>query len=138
MENKCLKTKFATEKDANFYIDKLQKTSVREKKPIRAYHCWCGSWHLSSKKSFAELSGEIELLEKENDQLKKELEDLKKEMQVFDNVNSRMITIEARAIVRKDETVTRLQRQIDKQNHLIRRLRRDNSDMIARLANKKE
>lgn len=49
----CTKVKFATEKDAVFYIDKLKKTSVREKKPLRAYLCpFCISWHLTSREDY--------------------------------------------------------------------------------------
>lgn len=46
----CKKVSFSDEKQANFYIDKLNKTSVRIDKPVRAYlchHCMC--WHLTSR-----------------------------------------------------------------------------------------
>lgn len=46
----CTKAKFSDEKQAQYYIDKLKNTSIREKKPIRAYLCpHCLSWHLTSK-----------------------------------------------------------------------------------------
>lgn len=45
----CSKTSFATEKDAEFYIEKLKKTSNRDKIPKRAYLCTeCFHWHLTS------------------------------------------------------------------------------------------
>lgn len=46
----CKKTKFANEKFAIEWIEKLKKTSIRKTKPIRAYLCFdCGGWHLTSK-----------------------------------------------------------------------------------------
>lgn len=46
----CKKTKFLNKKQAQFYIDKLNKKSNRDTKPIRAYWCrYCHSWHLTSK-----------------------------------------------------------------------------------------
>ena len=45
----CVKTRFATEKDALFYIEKLKKTSKRAKNPTHAYLCpYCKAWHLTS------------------------------------------------------------------------------------------
>ena len=45
----CSKTKFANEKAALFYIEKLQATSIRSKIPNRAYLCeHCLTWHLTS------------------------------------------------------------------------------------------
>ncbi len=45
----CKKVYFGTEKDANEYIDKLQRTSTREVKPVRSYLCpRCKCWHLTS------------------------------------------------------------------------------------------
>lgn len=45
----CKKVKFATQADAEFYIQKLKKTSTRSIVPERAYLCQkCFSWHLTS------------------------------------------------------------------------------------------
>ena len=50
MEKKeCSKVKFSSEKFADEYIEKIKKTSKREKKPTRSYFCKnCISWHLTS------------------------------------------------------------------------------------------
>lgn len=46
----CKKTKFATEKDAEYFIKKLKATSIRHEKPTRSYLCpFCMLWHLTSK-----------------------------------------------------------------------------------------
>jgi len=45
----CKKVKFVNEASAEMYIKKLKGTSVRAKKPVRAYLCEkCLSWHLTS------------------------------------------------------------------------------------------
>lgn len=45
----CKKVSFATQADADYYIDKLQKTSTRDKVPINSYLCTkCNCWHLTS------------------------------------------------------------------------------------------
>ena len=45
----CSKVYFVDEKFALQYIDKLKKTSCRERKPVRAYLCEkCLCWHLTS------------------------------------------------------------------------------------------
>jgi uncharacterized protein YlaI len=51
--NGCTKVYFADEKNANAYIEKLNKTSDRKLKPIRAYLCEkCFNWHLTSIESY--------------------------------------------------------------------------------------
>ncbi len=50
---KCKKVSFINETTANFYINKLQNTSTREKVPQRAYLCEiCLNWHLTSKPDY--------------------------------------------------------------------------------------
>lgn len=45
----CVKVKFRSEKDAQFYIDKLAKKSTRKVIPQRSYLCRiCNTWHLTS------------------------------------------------------------------------------------------
>lgn len=48
MNAPCKKTKFATESDALFYLDKLNKTSKRRVIPQGVYLCEsCHCWHLT-------------------------------------------------------------------------------------------
>jgi len=45
----CKKVKFVNEQSALMYIKKVKETSVRDKKPVRAYLCEkCLAWHLTS------------------------------------------------------------------------------------------
>lgn len=67
----CKKVAFSDEQQANYYIEKLNKTSSRKIIPKRAYLCEkCFNWHLTSKKE----GKTYEFLLKENENLKKKLE----------------------------------------------------------------
>lgn len=58
----CTKVKYATEKNALFYIEKLKNTSKRTVVPIRAYLCpFCLCWHLTSN----EKRDEVEKIKKQ-------------------------------------------------------------------------
>jgi mannose-1-phosphate guanylyltransferase len=42
------KKRFSSCRDAHISIDVINRTSNRDVIPIRAYHCDCGFWHLTS------------------------------------------------------------------------------------------
>ena len=71
-QNNCKKVKFIDEEFANQYIHKLNKTSKRRLKPVRAYLCEkCLTWHISSIESISSKLPKIEqerLLAKEQKQ----------------------------------------------------------------------
>ena len=75
-QNNCKKVKFIDEEFANQYIQKLNKTSKRRLKPVRAYLCEkCLTWHITSIESISPKLPKIEqerLLAKE--QKRKEYE----------------------------------------------------------------
>ena len=81
MQIECTKTRFATEKDAAFYISKIKNKSTRDVIPTRSYLCRCGAWHLTSKKDFVgennELLLKVTFLEEQVKKLKIENELLK-------------------------------------------------------------
>jgi len=61
----CKKTKFLDEQQAKYYIEKLNKTSIRDSKPVRAYLCdICINWHITSKKETKSPSEEIKIRNK--------------------------------------------------------------------------
>lgn len=124
------KVKFATEKDALFSLDKITKTSKRKVIPIRAYHCECGKWHLTSKTDkFSEqvtpFKERIEELELETKSLKQTIEDLTRKNNKEENVK-----------VKADSRVVQLQKRNKVQDETIARLRKDVSDLIMRLNDK--
>jgi len=71
-QNNCKKVKFIDEEFANQYIQKLNKTSKRRLKPVRAYLCEkCLTWHITSIESISSKLPKIEqerLLAKEQKQ----------------------------------------------------------------------
>jgi len=84
----CKKTKFVDEKAAEFYINKLKVTSVRNVKPVRAYLCMkCTTWHLTSKPEIpaktvdmmSKLAGKYEHIINEKDAVIEELKNKLKE-----------------------------------------------------------
>lgn len=89
-----MKSKFATQADANFSIKKLTEKHSHMK--YRAYFCECGLWHISTKEAYAseKLLKEIEALNKtiahitgnnnrfkeRNKKLSKEVENLRQQI----------------------------------------------------------
>ncbi len=74
----CNKIRYATEKDALFALEKIKEQSVKQKKPIRAYKCYCGVWHLTSRKDLKDIAAE-------NTELKN----------TINNLNQKIINIES-------------------------------------------
>lgn len=80
MKRSCTKTKFATEKDVNYYIQKYNKTAVS---PVylRGYICLdCNCWHLTKRKPKEKKKV---LLEIENDKLKLKIEELQSRLKIY-------------------------------------------------------
>ena len=79
----CKKTKFATEAYAEDYIEKLRKTSKRERIPQSTYLCPnCHAWHLTSKKQRS--------VETENSKLRSHVTRLNKEIRSRDIIINRV------------------------------------------------
>lgn len=74
----CNKIRYATEKDALFALEKIKEQSIKQKKPIRAYKCYCGAWHLTSRKDLKDIAAE-------NAELKN----------TINNLNQKIINIES-------------------------------------------
>ena len=127
-KKECKKVKFSTEKDAEFYLNKLKKTSSRKNIPTRAYLCpFCTSWHLTSRESFEnkkilELQNQVELL-------KKEISKKKEEINLLEGKNNK----EYNLAIKTDERIKKLNEKIAEKDKTIRRLRTDNSELITKL-----
>ena len=124
----CKKVSFATENDALYYVDKLQRTSTRQRIPNDTYLCpHCLSWHLTSKTNYLvlensklkrdiiSLNTQIELLKFENEKLRQGTDkEIAKEIKILDRVQE------------FNTTVTKL-------NKTVIKLRKDNSTLISKL-----
>lgn len=127
----CKKVKFATEEFALFYVDKLQKTSIRDKKPIKAYLCQhCVSWHLSSKESYAVLYHRI--LEKKLLETELLLADKTQENLELSQPTTRKKK-ELEIALKADMRIVELKRQINAKDKKISKLQKDNNQLIIRL-----
>ena len=81
---KCKKVYFGNEKSAEYYIDKLNKTSSRKVKPVRAYLCErCLNWHLTS--IISEESKQIIHKDRQIANLKAKIKHLENEVQRLTN-----------------------------------------------------
>jgi len=106
----CKKTYFANEAAAIYYIEKLHKTSYRDKLPVRAYLCdTCLNWHITSVNADIiilnkSLESRLEILEKESS---------KKEQDLLHKVNSLkgIIASKDKLIVLKDIKITELEKK---------------------------
>lgn len=83
MTIQCKKTFFSDEKQANYYLEKLKKTSARSKIPTRAYLCEkCFNWHLTAREETGhekDLKRQIEYLKIKLQRLKNQMLELRKE-----------------------------------------------------------
>ena len=84
MREQCKKASFSSEAVADYYIEKLKRTSVRSKKPVRAYLCpKCFTWHLTSIKNTKDF--DVSRPEKEIERLKKKCGNYQQEIKKLNN-----------------------------------------------------
>ena len=104
----CTKTSFATEKDAQNFIDKLVKTSIREKTPRSAYLCPdCNNWHVTSSIQYKELRVKLEAQAVEITELKSQLKEAKKTQPFKKKIAGlqNFIFLQKQAIDNRDEKI---------------------------------
>lgn len=129
------KTKYASAKLANEDVERIRKKSTRPVVPSRAYYCTiCNFWHLTSNISRSDLLKDklIASLQEQNEELKEKLSEATKELTGLKDANSKGDRVAIRAEVRKDERVKHLTEKSNKLGKLVKKLRDDNSDLIAK------
>jgi hypothetical protein len=125
--DRCKKATFARKIDADYYIDKLQKTSNRAKIPKYSYLCpKCNLWHLTSKEypenirqtlnKYLEIINELQV---ENSKLRIEKNELKSK-------TNNQIAI----VVKTDSRIAELNKQVKTQKETINRLRETISNLV--------
>ena len=125
------KTKYASAKIANEDVERIRKKSTRPVVPCRAYYCTiCNFWHITSNMSRSDLLKDklIASLQEQVEKMKEEIEVLKKDV----DANTKGEKVAIRAEVRKDERVKHLTEKSNKLGKLVKKLRDDNSDLIAK------
>lgn len=127
MAIECKKAKFATEKDADFFIQKLKATSKRAKIPTSSYFCQrCTSWHLTSLKQnewkeAVSLKKQLESLKLAH---KEEVKVLKEQISLLKQENTKEVNVDSRIKKMNNTLLEKLK--------TINRLRQDNKDLISK------
>jgi hypothetical protein len=127
MENKhfeCKKVKYSTEQFAVNDIERIRKKSNREIIPTRAYFCFCGSWHLTSKIDKKDIV--ISKLMVEISELKLKIDELskihKKELYELDK--------QERYELRKNRMLEELKKVLKSTQKNNKSIRKTNADLI--------
>jgi hypothetical protein len=125
MENnyfECKKVQYASEEYALFDVRRIRKISERSKMPVRAYLCFCGSWHLTSR---ADKKDEVisELKIKNN-----ELENQIKELTNLGKSNA-----EERLALRTNKIIIELRKGMETCRERNKALLKNNNDLITQL-----
>lgn len=135
MEDKCHKTRYANETEANNDLEKIKRTSTRSSIPIRAYFCpICSNWHLTSQQPYTvtklkAISKELEDVKAEHKRVIAENKSLIAENKVLRDRNSQ----EATKFIRRDQEIITLNQTILKKNKTIKVLMNDNSGLISKI-----
>jgi len=121
----CKKVSYQTEYLAINAILKIRLYSSRQIKPIRAYLCECGSWHLTSKRLTEETQDTIKNLNKQLSELKAQHGDLKRKYLLKIQNHSKELNKQTE-IIKKNELIT-------KKDKTIKMLRETISKLITKL-----
>lgn len=126
---KCKKVKYSSEKDALFALDKIRLDSNKKVIPIRAYHCHCGLWHLTSRL-------DIKDIQKENEKLRTELSELKNKNLDLEN---KILTIinkkdpKLQLILKRDITIQYKNWELNKVKEKISKLEEENLYLLSKV-----
>lgn len=125
MENnyfECKKVQYASEEYALFDVRRIKKISDRSKMPVRAYLCFCGSWHLTSRADKKdEIISELKIKNKELENQIKELTNLGKS-----NADERLA-------LRTNKMIIELKKGMETCRQRNKIIVKNNSDLISQL-----
>lgn len=117
----CKKTKYSIKQSALDDIERIKNVSTREVIPLRAYLCKiCNTWHLTSALSKQDIF--MRELQQENRNLREETK-LLKQQTISKIDHDAQVDIKCKKL---GETINQKQKEI-------KRLKTDNSDLIAKL-----
>jgi len=134
--NPCKKAPYANEQVAITAILKIRLFSTRQIKPVRAYLCKCGSWHLTSFKLTDDAKNTIDNLNQQITKLKKQQEELNQKYLVEQQQTRKKLN-ERNKKLNKQKEVIKLNELLNKKDKTIKMLRETVSDLIYKL-NRKE
>ena len=118
----CKKVQYASEEYALFDVRRIKKISERSKMPVRAYLCFCGSWHLTSRADKKdEIISELKI---KNNELEKQI----KELSNLDKSNA-----DERLALRTNKTIIELRKGMETCTQRNKILVKNNNDLISQL-----
>ena len=118
----CKKVQYASEEYALFDVRRIKKISDRSKMPVRAYLCFCGSWHLTSRADKKdEIISELKI---KNNELEKQI----KELSNLDKSNA-----DERLALRTNKTIIELRKGMETCTQRNKILVKNNNDLISQL-----
>lgn len=125
MENnyfECKKVQYASEEYALFDVCRIKKISNRSKMPVRAYLCFCGSWHLTSRADKKdEIISELKIKNKEL------------EIQIKELTNLGKSNADERLALRTNKMIIELKKGMETCRQRNKILVKNNSDLISQL-----
>ena len=125
MENnnfECKKVQYSSEEYALFDVRRIKKISERSKMPVRAYLCFCGSWHLTSRADKKdEIISELKI---KNNELEKQIKELG---------NLGKSNAEERLALRTNKTIIELRKGMETCTQRNKILVKNNNDLISQL-----
>jgi hypothetical protein len=100
----------------------LKKISDRSKMPVRAYFCFCGSWHLTSRADKKdEIISELKI---KNNELEKQMKEL---------TNLGKSNAEEKLALRTNKTIIELRKGMENLTQKNKILVKNNNDLISQL-----
>ena len=118
----CKKVQYASEEYALFDVRRIKKISERSKMPVRAYLCFCGSWHLTSRADKKdEIISELKI---KNNELEKQIKELS---------NLGKSNADERLALRTNKTIIELRKGMETCTQRNKILVKNNSDLISQL-----
>lgn len=118
----CKKVQYASEEYALYDVRRIKKISERSKMPVRAYICFCGSWHLTSRADKKdEIISELKI---KNNELEKQIKELS---------NLGKSNADERLALRTNKTIIELRKGMETCTQRNKILVKNNSDLISQL-----
>lgn len=118
----CKKVQYASEEYALYDVRRIKKISERSKMPVRAYLCFCGSWHLTSRADKKdEIISELKI---KNNELEKQIKELS---------NLGKSNADERLALRTNKTIIELRKGMETCTQRNKILVKNNSDLISQL-----
>lgn len=118
----CKKVQYASEEYALFDVRRIKKISERSKMPVRAYLCFCGSWHLTSRADKKdEIISELKI---KNNELEKQIKELS---------NLGKSNADERLALRTNKTIIELRKGMETCTQRNKILVKNNNDLISQL-----